>query len=125
MSEGVLCILCGPISCNQADFEVFYGSRDDLLRVCRWCGQDLELLGFRSNQVIRLSRGAIPSISLLEIFGPVYSFVSGWKVSEAASLFVAKPLGLAHAEPRKIFAQCAGAASPIHEPFTIHQEARA
>ena len=48
------CVLCGPISRNPADFEVFYGPSDRLLRVCRWCKQDLELLGFHANQVVRL-----------------------------------------------------------------------
>lgn len=123
MPECALCTLCGPISCNQADFEVFYGSRDDLLRVCRWCEQDLELLGFRSNQVVRLPRVQIPAVSLLDLLGPVYSFVLGWKVSGAASLCFRK-LGLADAKRCEIVAQSAGAASPIHAPFTI-EEARA
>jgi hypothetical protein len=121
------CTLCGPISRNEADFEVFYGSRDDLLRVCRWCEQDLKLLGFRSTQVIRLPRVRIPHIwSLLEILGPVYSLiVSGWKVSGAARLLdVSRIAGNGTRQPRQ-FAQCAGSASPIHELFTIHQEVAA
>jgi hypothetical protein len=79
MLESALCTLCGLISRNEADFEVFYGPKDDLLRVCRWCEQDLELFGFRSNQVIKLPRVRIPP-SWLEILGPVYSFVLGWKI---------------------------------------------
>jgi hypothetical protein len=50
------CVLCGSISHNPADFEVSYGAVDRFLQVCRWCMEDLELLGFRSNQVIRLTR---------------------------------------------------------------------
>ena len=69
------CTLCGPISSNMADFEVFYGPNNRLLRVCRWCEQDLELLGFRSTQVIRLPRVRIPTVSLVEVFGPVYSLL--------------------------------------------------
>lgn len=69
------CVLCGPISHNQADFEVFYGPRNELLRVCRWCEQDLKLLGFRSTQVIRLPKVRIPLVSLVEVFRPVYSLL--------------------------------------------------
>jgi hypothetical protein len=69
------CALCGPISHNVADFEVSYGAMDRSLHVCRWCEQDLELLGFRSNQVVRLPRVRIPVVSFLEIFGPVFSLL--------------------------------------------------
>jgi hypothetical protein len=48
------CRLCGPVSHNEADFEVGYGREDRLLRVCRYCEQDLTLFGLRLNQVVRL-----------------------------------------------------------------------
>jgi hypothetical protein len=75
MSECALCTLCGPISRNQVDFEISYGAMDSLLRICRYCKQDLELLGFRHNQVVRLPRVRIPAFTLLEVFGPVYSLL--------------------------------------------------
>jgi hypothetical protein len=50
------CALCGPVSHNPVDFEISYGAMDRLLQVCRFCMEDLELLGFHSNQVIRLTR---------------------------------------------------------------------
>lgn len=79
------CALCGPVSRNVVDFEVSYGAADQLLRVCRWCVQDLNLLGFRSNQVVRLPRVLVPRLSLIEVLGPVGSLVvAGWKVSGVA-----------------------------------------
>lgn len=48
------CRLCGPISHNEADFDVSVGSQDRLLRVCRSCEQDLTLFGVRLNQVVCL-----------------------------------------------------------------------
>ena len=53
------CALCGPVSRNPVDFEVSYGALDKLLQICRHCMEDLELLGFRSNQVIRLTRDTV------------------------------------------------------------------
>lgn len=48
------CWLCGPVSHNEAEFEVTYGRVDRLLRVCRYCQEDLTLFGLRLNQVVRL-----------------------------------------------------------------------
>jgi len=48
------CWLCAPVSHNEAEFEVSYGPKDRLLRVCRYCEQDLTLFGLRLNQVVRL-----------------------------------------------------------------------
>ena len=48
------CNICGPVSRNEADFDVSIGREDRLLRVCRWCQQDLTLFGVRLNQVVRL-----------------------------------------------------------------------
>jgi hypothetical protein len=80
--------LCGPVSRNPVDFEVSYGAKDRWLQVCRYCREDLELLGLRVNQIIQLPRrDLIPRLSLIEVLGPVYGLiVAGWKVSGAASL---------------------------------------
>lgn len=71
------CWLCGPVSHNEADFEVSYGVADRILRVCRWCEQDLQQLGFRANQIVRLPKPQRPrSISLaMLVFGPIYTFL--------------------------------------------------
>jgi hypothetical protein len=68
------CRLCGPISHNEADFEVSVGSQHRLLRVCRWCSQDLTLFGVRLNQVVKLPRVRIPVNLLAAVLGLVYSF---------------------------------------------------
>jgi hypothetical protein len=52
------CWLCGAVSHNEAEFEVSYGREDRLLRVCRWCREDLTLFGVRLNQVVRLPLAA-------------------------------------------------------------------
>jgi hypothetical protein len=47
------CVLCGPQTGNNAQFEVSWGRYDEkLLHVCRWCLQDLKLFGFAFNQVL-------------------------------------------------------------------------
>ena len=68
------CNLCGPISRNEADFDVSIGREDRLLRVCRWCEEDLSLFGVRLNQVVKLPRVRIPVNLLVAVLGPVYSF---------------------------------------------------
>ena len=68
------CCLCGPVSRNEADFEVSIGREDRLLRVCRWCEEDLSLFGVKLNQVVKLPR-ALSHVNLLAaVLGPVYSF---------------------------------------------------
>ena len=75
-----LCVLCGPVSQNPIDFQVCYGALDRWLQVCRWCLEDLELLGFRHHGVVRLPKVRVPPLSLLEVFGPVYGLIlAGWK----------------------------------------------
>ena len=60
------CSLCGPVSHHEADFEVSFGPFDRILRLCQYCQQDLTLLGFRSNQLVRLeaskAKGSVISI---------------------------------------------------------------
>ena len=48
------CSLCFPFTHHEAEYAVSYGREDRLLRVCRWCEQDLTLFGLRLNQVVRL-----------------------------------------------------------------------
>jgi len=48
------CWLCWCITRNEAEYAVSYGREDRLLRVCRYCEQDLTLFGVRLNQVVRL-----------------------------------------------------------------------
>lgn len=48
------CWLCWCITRNEAEYAVSYGREDRLLRVCRYCEQDLTLFGLRLNQVVRL-----------------------------------------------------------------------
>jgi hypothetical protein len=71
------CWLCGPISHNDADFAVSFGSEDRLLNVCRYCEQDLELFGMRLNQIVRLepSKPRRHSPLSLIVLGPVYSLL--------------------------------------------------
>jgi len=68
------CSLCGPISHNEADFDVSVGSEDRSLQVCRWCEEDLTLLGVRLNQVVKLPRTLTHVNLLAAVLGPVYSF---------------------------------------------------
>ena len=73
------CSLCFPVISHEAEFAVSYGSEDRLLRVCRWCEQDLALLGFKANQIVRLEPSkctrSIP-LSLI-VLGPVYTLLNG------------------------------------------------
>ena len=69
------CKLCGHVTRNEAEFAISYGLEDRLLRVCRWCQQDLTLLGFNANQIVHLEASKhIRSIPLsLVVLGPVYN----------------------------------------------------
>jgi len=69
------CGLCWPVTHHEADFAVTFGPQDRLLRVCRWCEQDLTVFGVNINQVVRLEsskpRRHFP-LSLI-VLGPVCS----------------------------------------------------
>lgn len=69
------CKLCSYVTRNEADFAVSYGPSDRILRVCRWCEQDLVLLAFKANQIVRLMKPKhVRSIPFgLVVLGPVYS----------------------------------------------------
>ena len=69
------CSLCGPISHNEADFDVCIGSEDRSLRVCRWCEEDLTLFGVRLNRVVKLPRALAHVNVLAAVLGPVYSLL--------------------------------------------------
>jgi len=71
------CRLCGPISYNEAEFAVSFGPEDCLLRVCKWCEQDLILFGVKLNQNVRLeaSRHVRRIAFRLVVLGPVYTLL--------------------------------------------------
>jgi len=48
------CRLCWCITRNEADFSLTFDRDDRVLRVCHYCKEDLSLLGFNANQVVRL-----------------------------------------------------------------------
>ena len=50
------CMLCWSFTQNQADYLITFGSADKELVVCRYCLEDLTLLGFNVNQIIRLRK---------------------------------------------------------------------
>jgi len=72
------CSLCGPISHNEADFDVSVGSEDRSLQVCRWCEQDLTLFGVKLNQVVKLPRVPSHVNVLAAVLGPVYSLLEAF-----------------------------------------------
>jgi len=52
------CALCGSQTGNPVKFEVTFGPEGDrLMHVCRYCLQDLTLLSFAFNQVLKVARG--------------------------------------------------------------------
>jgi hypothetical protein len=69
------CNICGPVSRNEADFEVSISREDRLLRVCRWCEQDLTLFGVKLNRVVKLPRAMAHVNVLAAVLGPVYSLL--------------------------------------------------
>ena len=71
------CNLCWCITQNEADFEISFGSNDRLLRVCKWCEQDLILFGVKLNQIVRLeaSRHVRRIAFRLVVLGPVYTLL--------------------------------------------------
>lgn len=65
------CSVCGSITHNLADFNISFGRKDHSIQVCKWCEQDLTLLGFGANQVVRLHHGQ-KKPNLKHILGPVF-----------------------------------------------------
>jgi hypothetical protein len=70
------CVLCYPFTHNEAEFLIIFGN-DEQLYVCKWCLQDLCLLGFNANQVICLPK-------------PFHFKVSFWFLGPVRSLLEAK-----------------------------------
>jgi hypothetical protein len=48
------CKLCYPFTHNKADYAVIFGNEERQLFVCKWCLEDLTLLGFNAHQIIGL-----------------------------------------------------------------------
>jgi len=61
------CMLCYAFTHNVAEFLVVYGRDDRQLNVCRWCLQDLNLLGFNASQIIGLPKQTPNTFWLLEL----------------------------------------------------------
>jgi len=73
------CRLCFPVTKHEADYTLTFGKDESTLKVCRYCHEDLTLLGFRANQVVRLKaaepfRGCLP-LRHLVVLGPVYTLL--------------------------------------------------
>ena len=66
------CEICGPQSHHEAEFSISLGSDDRELKVCRWCSQDLRVLGVRVNQLVRLPE-AVFRRGAFWFLGPVRS----------------------------------------------------
>ena len=48
------CKLCYAFTHNRADYKIIFGSEERQLLVCKWCLEDLTLLGFNAHQIICL-----------------------------------------------------------------------
>jgi hypothetical protein len=48
------CKLCYPFTHNKADYAVIFGNEERQLLICKWCLEDLTLLGFNTHQIIGL-----------------------------------------------------------------------
>jgi len=73
------CRLCFPVTGNEADYALTFGRDEHVLKVCRYCREDLTLLGFGANQVVRLEaaepfRGHL-LLRRLVVLGPVYTLL--------------------------------------------------
>lgn len=73
------CGLCFSVTGHEADYALTFGKDERTLKVCRYCHEDLTLLGFRANQVVRLEaakpfRGRL-SLRRLVVLGPVYTLL--------------------------------------------------
>jgi len=73
------CMLCFQITGHWADFVLFFGRDNRVLRVCRYCFEDLMLFRFRANKVVCLEvsnslRAHLP-LRHLVVLGPVYTLL--------------------------------------------------
>jgi hypothetical protein len=73
------CGLCFLVTGNQADYALTFGNDGRILKTCRYCYEDLTLLGFRANRVVRLKATEpfrrCPSFRHLVVLGPVYTLL--------------------------------------------------
>ena len=65
------CMLCYPFTGNMADFAVTLDGDRKELRVCRFCLEDLMLLGFNVTQTVRLAEPLKPRIVRFWFLDPV------------------------------------------------------
>jgi len=67
------CMLCWSFTRHEADYVVTFGHNDRELKVCRYCIEDLTLLGFKANQIVRLeaSKPLQPKITTFWFLGPI------------------------------------------------------
>jgi hypothetical protein len=65
------CMLCYPFTGNMADFAVTFDGDRKELRVCRFCLEDLMLLGFNVTQTVRLAKPLKPRAAYFWFLGPV------------------------------------------------------
>jgi len=77
-------MLCFSVTGNDADFVLVFGTDNRVLRVCRYCFEDLMLFGFRANKVVCLEtssslRAHLP-LRHLVVLGPVYTLFMEAKV---------------------------------------------
>ena len=73
------CGLCFSVTGHEADYALTFGKDERVLKVCRYCHEDLTLLGFRASQVVCLEaakpfRGRLP-LRHFVVFGPVYTLL--------------------------------------------------
>ena len=71
------CRLCFPVTGHEADYASTFEKDERILKVCWYCHEDLALLGFGANQVVRLEaakpfRERLP-LRHLVVLGPVYT----------------------------------------------------
>ena len=71
------CMLCFLFTHNLAEYAVSFGKDDRILRVCKWCLEDLRLLGFNANQIVGLetSRFVKPKVARFWFLGPVQNLM--------------------------------------------------
>ena len=78
------CMLCFSVTGHDADFVLVFGRGERVLRVCHFCLEDLRLLGFKADKVVRLevSRPLKVHFPLrhLVVLGPVYTLLMEAKV---------------------------------------------
>lgn len=52
------CKLCYLFTHNKADYVIIFGNEECQLLICKWCLEDLTLLGFNAHQIIGLQEAS-------------------------------------------------------------------